>query len=61
MISNYIECYPTSFFNVRIVGEVSTHSPENINKCEHVTEEAHYYILLQSQGFVLFNTCNLEF
>jgi hypothetical protein len=58
MISNvyrmYIECYPTSFFNVRIVREVSTHSPENINNCEHVTEEAHYYILLlQSQGLVL--------
>ena len=41
-----IDCYPTSFLYIRIVREVSTHSTENINNCEQVTEEAHYYLFL---------------
>ena len=42
----YVDSYPTSFFYIRIVKEISTYIPENVNNCEHVTEEAHYYILL---------------
>jgi len=39
------------------------HHPENINNCELVPVEAHYRVvlLLQQDGLVLVNLCNLEF
>jgi len=44
-----------------IVTDVCTHNPEDINKCKHITEKAHYYsvLLLQQYLLVLVNMCNL--
>jgi hypothetical protein len=46
-----------------IVNYVCIHNPENNNNWVHITEEAHYcmVLLLHQGGLVLFNICNLEF
>jgi len=44
-----------------MVTDVFTHNPVNINKCEHITEKAHYcsVLLLQQYLLALVNMCNV--
>jgi hypothetical protein len=42
--------------------DVCTHNPDNTNNCERAAEEARnsMVLLLQQDGFVLLNMCQLE-